>query len=301
MKKMILSMLLGLSLNAFGQSYMIMENGVVLTTDQQGFVYDFGHYALPQDVTLRGGRFFVEDSTVLAVVDDNGFLHRSYQHIPEKIRGRGINYFLSSLGELFTIDGTGAVHYFQDDRFKRAENFGGIYFTVRLPEQPEPLIFTISADGQVHEVSEVSSPEAEVEADGEEEAEAPAGAEAENLKSLSIAAFGGNYFMSSKSVLHTVASTGEVKAHPNAVVGVFVKRGGNYFTDAAGIIFTVTVNGDLIVPGIPLNFDARRVTRTGSNYFMDVFGRLYVVDRAGNIFEKNLQDHKLKDVSIISL
>ena len=76
MKSFLLATLATLSLNAFSQSYIIMDNGITVTTDTSGFAYDFGHYAFPQKVTLKGGQYFVEEGGILATIDENGLLFR---------------------------------------------------------------------------------------------------------------------------------------------------------------------------------------------------------------------------------
>jgi hypothetical protein len=281
MQRLLALAILIMSLSAFGQSYLIMENGVVLTTDRQGFIYDFGHFTFPQDIELRGGQFYVEEGGILVTVDANGFLHRKYEELPARPRGRGINYLLSATGELFIIDQSGAVHRHEQEDFKHALNFGGNYFTIRLPteegEQTELELVAVTQHGtfERYRASEFGADE--------------------------IVTFGGSYFMTSRGVLFTFSSEGHLTSHAHERVGIIQKRGGNYFTDSAGVIFSVSAEGALYVPAIPTGFNPRTITRTGANYFLTAEGRLYLVDQEGNVFERQPADQGVRDIRVISL
>lgn len=278
MKKLLLLMLILGPFKAFSQSYLIMDNGVILTTDKSGFVYDLGHFTYHEEVTRRGGQYFVEEGGVLVTIDENGLLHRKYEALPDKLKGRGMNYMISALGELFTIDRQGKTHYHQNDVFKYAANFGGNYFSVKSPTEDAGLeVYVVAQDGQYLKV------------------------DVETLSITDIAVFGGTYFMTNRGVVYTVAADGLVSVQAHERVGVITKRGGNYFTDSAGMIFTVTAEGNLLAPAVPVGFDATKITRTGSNYFLTSTGLFYVVDKDGNIFERKLPDQDLKDVRVISL
>lgn len=276
MKRFLIASIAALSLNAFAQSYIIMDNGVTITTDKSGFAYDFGHYAFPQKITLKGGQYFVEEDRILATIDENGFLYRKYEVIPEKIIGRGMNYFLSAKGDLFTIDRTGLVTTTKDEAFKNAGHFGGNYFVVTSPEGQSDII-TINRDGK----------------------HIPAGLEKFELGS--IVAFGGTYFMNNRGVVTTVSGDGILTPRPEVRVGLLVKKGGNYFTDSSNLLFTVTEDGKLINPGLPLNLKVTNITKLGSNYFFDISGRLYVVDQNGQVFERNLNGIDFRTARVISL
>lgn len=278
MKKFFAALLATLSLSAFAQSYLIMDNGIAITIDKSGFAYDFGNYAFPQKITLKGGQFYVEDNSIIATIDDKGMLFRKYEVMPAKILGSGSNYFLSDAGELYTIDVAGNVHLTVDEKFKSANAFGGTYFTVML-DAPSKLmeLYTIGMDGKAMK------------------------ADLGNFKMKDVISLGGTYFMSNRGVIHTVSSDGAVVAWPSIRVGVLQKRGANYFTDSSGMIFTVAENGTLVVPSLPINFKLNSITKLGSNYFLDLSGRLYTVDKDGNIFERIMRDHDFRNARVLSL
>lgn len=277
MKNLMLAALATLSLNAFSQSYIIMENGITITTDNSGFAYDFGHYAFPQKVTLKGGQYFVEEGTILATIDENGLFFRKYELIPEKIKGKGINYFLSEEGALYGIDKKGYVKVTENEAFKRAVNFGGNYFTVTNPETQLLDLYTVDAAAVV------------------------AKAEAPSLKVKDIIAYGGSYVMNNRGVVFTIAANGTVTPQDDIRVGIITKKGGNYFTDSSGYMFTVSESGVLKMPGLPLNLRVSSMHKLGSNYFIDLSGRLFVVDKEGNIFERTMRDQDFKNAKVISL
>lgn len=276
MKSFLLLALATLSLNAFSQSYIIMDNGITITTDTSGFTYDFGHYAYPQKVTLRGGQYFVEEGGILATVDEHGLFYRKYEIIPEKIKGKGINYFLSDTGTLFTINKAGIVTMTENEVFKKAISFGGSYFTVATEDENLEL-YVIDGAGKV------SKPEVP------------------SLKVKDIVSFGGHYFMTNRGIVFTLSSEGVVSPRDDMRVGILTKKGGNYFVDSSNVLFTVAQDGSLRLPAFPLSLKVNSILKLGSNYFIDQAGRLYVVDKEGNIFERIMRDHDFKNTKIISL
>ena len=76
MKKIFLAVIATLSFSAFFQSYFVLENGITLSVDTGGYVYDFGHYTPVGRVTVKGGQYLVEDNNVLVTVDEKGTLSR---------------------------------------------------------------------------------------------------------------------------------------------------------------------------------------------------------------------------------
>lgn len=277
MKNLLLLVIATLSLNAFSQSYVIMDNGITLTTDSNGFAYDFGHYAFPQKITLKGGQYFVEEGGILATIDENGLLFRKYELIPEKIKGKGINYFMSEEGFLYTIDKKGFVKVTESEMYKNAVNFGGNYFTVMNTETAVVELYVVTGEGLVVKP------------------------EVPSLKMKDVISFGGTYMMNNRGIVFTVASNGTVTPKDEVRVGVLAKKGGNYFTDSAGFFFTVSEAGDLLMPGLPVNMKIGTVQRLGSNYFIDQSGKFFLVDKNGQVWERTFRDHDFRLAKVISL
>jgi len=276
--KQIFAALALLSINAFASSYIILENGVTLTTDKSGYLYDFGHFAYPSKVTLKGGQYFVEDNSVLATIDEHGLLFRKYEAIPDKIIGKGINYFLSSEGELYTIDREGKVSVTVDEALKMAINFGGTYFAIESQSESKNVeLYVVTPDGKHVK------------------------AELEGLKSNDVVTWGGSYFMTRRGMLYVLGVDGKAYPQLEVRVGVIGKKGGNYFTDSSGMLFTVAESGEVKMPALPVTLRVENITKLGSNYFLDLQGHLYVVDTDGNVFERSLRDHDLRHARIISL
>lgn len=275
MKKLLLTLLAVFSMSSFAQSYIVMDNGLIITTDGNGFAYDIGDYAFPLKITMKGGQFFIEENKVIATIDENGVLFRKYEVMPETVLGQGMNYFISSEGDIFTIDSKGIVHLSKNEIFKNAMNFGGNYFTVNTAAGLELYIVTLT--GEV----------------------VPASLEGLDMKS--VIAFGGNYFMTNRGILYTVSSEGIVLSHADKRIGILQKRGGNYFTDSTGMIYTVAQDGRLILPGLPISLKINSINKLGSNYFLDLSGGLFTVDKDGNIWERIVEDHDMRNARIISL
>lgn len=277
MKNLLLLVIATLSLNAFSQSYVVMDNGITLTTDTSGFAYDFGHYAFPQKIILKGGQYFVEEGGILATIDENGLLYRKYELIPEKIKGKGINYFMSDEGFLYTIDKKGFVKVTESESYKNAVNFGGNYFTVMNADKTLVELFVVTGEGLVVKP------------------------EIESLKMKDVVSFGGTYIMNNRGVVFTIASNGTVTAKDEVRVGVIAKKGGNYFTDSSGLFFTVSEAGDLLMPTLPVNMKIPTVQRLGSNYFIDQSGKFFLVDKNGQVYERVFRDHDFRLAKVISL
>jgi hypothetical protein len=278
MKKLLIACIAALSLSASAQSFLIMENGIVITTDKAGFAYDFGHYAYPQKITLKGGQYFVEENSILATIDENGLLYRKYEYIPENIIGKGINYFLSSEGELYTIDNKGVVRIFEEESLKKAVHFGGNYFAVVTDEEKKLAnVYTVNKAGQHVQ------------------------AKMDDFKISDVVAFGGTYFMNNRGVVHTITNDGLITPRTDMRVGIMVKKGGNYFTDSNGYLYTVAEDGSIRVPALPASLNLSKITKLGSNYFLDLSGRLFVVDHEGNVFERVMRDHDFRHARVISL
>lgn len=277
MKNLLLLVIATLSINAFSQSYVVMDNGITLTTDTSGFAYDFGHYAFPQKITLKGGQYFVEEGGILATIDENGLLYRKYELIPEKIKGKGMNYFISEEGFLYTVDKKGFVKVTESEMYKNALNFGGNYFTVANADKTVIDLYVVTGEGLVVKP------------------------EVPTLKMEEVVSFGGTYLMNNRGIVFTIAVNGTVTPKDEMRVGILTKKGGNYFTDSSGLFFTVSEAGDLLMPALPINMKIPTVQRLGSNYFIDQSGKFFVVDKNGQVFERVFRDHDFRLAKVISL
>jgi hypothetical protein len=278
MKSFLLATLAALSLNAYSQSYLILENGITITTDTSGFSYDFGHYTFPSKVLIKGGQYFVEEGGILTTIDENGLLYRKYELIPAKILGKGLNYFISTEGFFYAFDKRGYLKVTESEHYMNATKFGGNYFTVASdPEETAVDFYVVTSEGLVNKI------------------------ETPEFDPKDIVSFGGNYFMTNRGIVYTISNTGDVAIKENVRVGVINKKGGNFFTDSSGYFFTVTEKGELSMPSLPLSMHIPDIHKTGSNYFLDQFGRFFVVDKNGKVFEKIMPEHDFMKSKVISL
>lgn len=278
MKFFTLAALALFSLNSHAQSFLVMDNGIVITTDTNGFAYDFGHYAYPQKISLKGGQYFVEEGNILATVDENGLLFRKYELIPEKIIGKGINYFIAPDGSVYTIDRKGYVKVSQDEAYQNAVTFGGNYFIAATdPDKKDLALFVVTADGAIVKP------------------------EVPRLKVSEIISYGGSYFMTNRGIVFTVAKDGTVTPKDDMRVGILQKKGGSYFVDSSNLFYTVSESGELQMPSLPIGLRVPTILRLGSNYFIDQQGRFYLVDKAGKVWEKTVRDQDFRLAKVISL
>lgn len=271
MKNLVFAALASVSVSGFAQSYFILDNGLTLTTDSAGYVYDYGHYTSISRMSIRGGQFIVEDSNILVTVDERGFPFRKYEVLPTTIKGKGTNYIIGDNNAVYVIDQKGNVHLTENDpAVAAATKFGGSFFVV------ENDLYTVSISGSYQKVA------------------------IEGLKPQDILTFGGNYFMTNRGVLFTISADGKVFSRAQDRVGIIVKRGGNYFIDSMGFFYVVTADGSLKLPSIPMSLRLQAITKLGVNYFIDANGKLFTVDKDGNVLER-MMNYDLKTAKIISM
>ena len=276
MKKILIISLIFSSLNAFSQSYLILNNGVTLTTDNKGFLYDFGHFHLPYKVNLNGGRFFVEDNNLLTV-DSSGFLYNKLFKVG-KVKVKGTHFIINEENELITIDSNGFYYVFDKDgkTFKKVIAYGGNFFVVKPDDKKQLLdIYAVNDKGNYFKVS------------------------VEGLNLADIIFLGGSFFQTKNGVIHTVSKDGFIFSKKDIKVGSIVKSGGNYFIDSDNTLFTVSEDGPLNMPVIPVNLKINKIIKTGSNYMIDSEGRIFTVDHSGQVLERT-SVHDLSSVKIIS-
>lgn len=278
MKKFLVAGMMLASMNVFSQSYLILNNGITLTTDNAGFVYDFGHFRVPYKVTLNGGQFLVENQK-LSTVDTAGFLYEKSLKV-EKVKAKGLNYFVNDDNKLITIDQKGFFYEYDKDAksvFKKISGMGGNFFTVR-PDDRKPIIdlYTVNNTGNYFKIN------------------------VPGLNPADITTIGGTYFQTRAGVVHTVSKDGFVYAKPEVKVGAIKKLGGNFLIDSANMLFTVSEDGFLMLPVLPANIKVADIQKVGSNYMLDSEGRIFVVDKVGNLVERTI-NHDLRNAKILSL
>ena len=277
MKKFIAAGLMLASMNVFSQSYLILQNGITLTTDKAGFIYDFGHFRAPYKVSLNGGQFHVEDKK-LSTVDTQGFLYEKTFKV-EKVKGKGLNYLINDDNKLVTIDSKGFYYEFDKESkvFKKAIGFGGNFFLVK-PDDRKPLVdlYTVNDKGNYFKINVAG------------------------LNPAEITTLGGTFFQTRSGVTYTVSKDGFVYPKTDLKVAAVKKAGGNFFIDNAGLLFTVSEDGFLMLPVLPANIKVSTVQKVGANYMIDSEGRVFVVDKTGAMHERTI-NHDLLSTKILSI
>lgn len=278
MKRLLIAGAAFLSLNAFSQSYMVLNNGVTLTTDKAGLVYDFDNFILPYKISISGGMFLVEDEK-LATVDEKGFFYRKDMKV-KKIKGKGFNYLLDDSSNLLSIDSQGFFYKFdKDSPFKKPIAFGGNFLTVSNDKKKSVDLYTVNNKGLYFN---------------------PA---IPGLNAAEILPTPGNYFMTKSGGVYTVARDGLVYSKTGQYkIGPVKKAGGNFFIDSANFLFTVTDAGFLMVPILPAGLVVANIAKVGANFMIDNDGKLFVVDAVtGLISERMVKEHDLRSTKILSM
>ncbi|MCM2351170.1 MAG: hypothetical protein NDI69_14210 [Bacteriovoracaceae bacterium] len=276
MKKFLFASLMLASVSAFSQSYLVLNNGVTLTTDKAGFIYDFGHFRIPYKVTISGGNFFVSDK-VLSTVDNQGFLYEKDIKVDE-INGKGLNYFIDDSEHLFTIDEQGIVYEYEEDSsiFRKVISYGGNFFTAK-GEKKKIDLYTVSNTGNYFKMA------------------------VEGLNPAEIEKVGGKYFQTKSGLVYTVSKEGFVYPKNTMTTGQIKRIGGNFFIDSNHFIYTVSEDGVLKLPILPAELVVSDLIKLGSNYMIDSEGRIFVVDHLGDMYERTVAvKHDLRKSKIIS-
>ena len=274
MKKFFAALVSVLSMSSYAQSYMVLNNGIVITTAKDGSAYDLSNFALPKDIQFVGGQFYVHNNK-LVTVNEGGLLFVTDVKIKE-IDGKGINYLIENK-ELTTISSQGIVTKLKNDAFKKAEKFGGTFFITNVDEKKKLAdLYTVGANGLYTKI------------------------DSNIVNASDISLLGGNYFFV-KGVPYTVAKDGLVWVKSDFSVPSVKHLGGNFFIDSTDALYTVADKGYLIIPtDLPVEFKIANVVKVGSNYMLDNENRLFTVDENGNVFYKSFAEHDLKKVKILS-
>lgn len=274
MKKFLLVGLSLLSINSFAQSYMVLQNGVILTTDKGGLVYDFQQFVMPYKVAINGGQFFVENDK-LTVIDEKGFIYNKDMEV-EKAVGKGNNYLINGDKDLITVAANGFVYKLKDEAFKKAIKFGGNFFVVTKDEKKKLVdLYTVNTKGNYFKIT------------------------VPGLNPMSITLFGGNYFQAS-GITYTVDKDGIIYSKSMLQIPAIKKMGGNFFIDHSNQLWSISETGLLSTPVLPTTFNIANIAKIGSNYMVDVNGNLFTVDSSGNVSQRVLPNHDLRDVKVLS-
>lgn len=278
MKKLLLAGIALMSLNAFSQSYVVLNNGVTLTLDKAGLVYDFNQFFLPYKISVAGGQFLVADEK-LNTVDDKGFFYSKDLKI-KKIKGKGSNYIIDDNSNMISIDSKGFFYKLDKDTpFKKPVGFGGKYLTTFNEKKKAVELYTVNDKGLYFSPS------------------------LPGLNHADIVPGGGNYFITKQGSVYTIDNNGLVYAKDGQYkISSIKKFGGNFFIDYANFLFTVTDSGFLMCPILPKGLVVSNIVKVGANYMIDNTGRLFVVDaNTGLINERIVKDHDLTQSKVLSI
>jgi hypothetical protein len=278
MKKFLVAGLLLGSINVFSQSYLVLSNGITLTTDKAGFIYDFANFRLPYKVLSKGngGQFLIADEK-LSTVDASGFMYERPIDV-KAVRGYGLNYFITDDNYLYTIDSKGYSYEFKKEAniFKKAQGFGGRYILVK-PEDRKPLVelYTVNANGNFAKL------------------------DVAGLNPAEINHIGGSFFRVKSGLIYTISKEGYVFPKPDMKVGDIKLGGGNFLINSENLLYTISEDGLLITPVLPLNLKVAEIKKAGANYMLDGEGRIFLVTASGEVVERTI-NHDLRETKILS-
>lgn len=279
MKRLLLALALLTSSLAYSQSLLVFKNGKVLTIDEQGMVYDLGHFLLPYQIKHMGGRYLIDENRKLRTVDRNGLMFDKSDEgkAPVNIEYFGENFFISKFGKMYTVDEQGFLFEAEKEReFRNIKHRGGNFVIAEKKVETEKVlkIFTVSGQGTILEVS-------------------LPGVDLNRVNYV-----GGRFFTTSKGELFTVSTDGFVysKKDMGRFNGWELKKGGNYFISNNNL-FTVSDSG--ILSSAASSSDFGSIRHFGTNFFITAAGQLFTVSSTGTLRSVNI-DQKLSDISHFS-
>lgn len=279
MKNLLLALSLLTTQVAFSQSMIVMNNGKVITLDEEGMTYDLGNFLLPSSIKHIGGRYLIDNDRKLRLVDRNGLFYDKTKEdkAPVKIEHFGENYFISKLGKMYTVDDAGFL--FEADKEKEFRNIkhkGGNFVIAekKVEKEKQLVLFAINNRGGIVEVTNIPV----------------------NLNLVNYV--GGQFFTTTQGELFTVSEDGFVysKKDMGKFNGWELRKGGNYFM-VRDALYTVAQNGILSSAGVSSDFT--NVRHYGTNFFITNTGALYTVTASGVVRQMPL-NYKLSDISVFS-
>lgn len=247
-----------LSSVSYSQSYLILNNGITLTTDIYGALYDLGNFTLPYKVKYTGGQFFIMDEKIL-FVDKAGFLYERIAEV-KKVKGGGANYFINQNHEIFTFDLNGFSYNYKHDRkmIKKIYSYGGRFFLVMEDKAKKVAsIYVVDSKGQYKKTK------------------------VEGLDPIEISILGGSYFQTNNGILYTVSQEGLIFKKEKLDIEISSIKGTNFFFDKEGGLFTISSEGYLFNQIVSGDFDLSEIYKTGSNYFILKNGQMYSINDIG--------------------
>lgn len=276
MKKLLLAGLLAFSFSAFSQSYIILSNGVLLTTDKAGYVYDLVQYVSPYKIKINGGNYLVNDERLFTVSSEGFYFEKDLK--VKKIRGKGLNYLLDDKGDLISIAADGTFVKYDDSgkELKKAHRFGGNFFLV-LADKKKNIVDLYSVNNKAAYFK----------------------LNVKGLNPADISVLGGSYFMAN-GIMYTVSAEGFISEKSMFQIPALRQMGGNFFIDSAQKIWTVSDSGTLANPALPLSFKLSNIEKYGSNYMIDNDGVIYTIDSNGNMNARKMEFHDVRNAKVLS-
>ncbi len=250
MKMTLASLLLFGALQASAQSFLVENDGTLLTIDRKGFLYDLGHSVDPDDVGIRGKNWF-DNKGVITTIDMNGLVHAKPEIRLPRLRVSGGHWAIGSRGEFVVFASNGFVYNYDDSlqMFRRGQVLSSGHNWIVLREGSRGPIQLVTVDV----------------IDGRYFVATPESLQQRGLNVRNIRVSGGNWFIDSTGVLHAVTRNGGVMSHPEH--GNFmrlVSNGGNFFIDSANMTRVVMDNGLVLLPNLPMAPYYGAFLRTGS-------------------------------------
>jgi hypothetical protein len=251
-----------LSISAYSQSYLVQNNGVLLSINETGSVFDLNQFVKTYEIIFKGKSFLINKEKNLTVITKDGFvINKGDKLIPAKTKITGGSFILSDKNEISIVRNDGMVFtYDKIEEIKKLEaiHAGGNFLVLQGKKSQETMILTIDTENGFYTLLNKST------------------LDSLKIDIAKIKTIGGNYFITNDGVVYTVSSTGIVSSKESmGLVLKTTKVGGNFFVDSENVLRVVMSNGYLLIPYIPSAMG--KVKSVGYNYFTNDQDELFTV------------------------
>lgn len=277
MKSIFAALALVTALSAEAQSFLVQESGKLLTIDKQGFIYDLEQTVVPDDIKLKGKNWFITKNNEMTVIGGDGLVTKKVgMALPKSIKASGGSWLVGDKSEFVVVNSDGMVYSYVEPLMNKVKVLaaGANWLVIRARDKSVHILTLDSVNGRYFAASAVMMQQ---------------GPLALNINNIRIK--GNNWFTDANGILFVVRKDGGIQSKRE--MGIFLgatSRGGNFFIDVRGGVQVVLDNGFVALPYLPMVFG--NMIKSGPNYAWNTQGDFFTFAEAAGPNEQNAATDK---------